>query len=128
VLKKFFSPEKSVFTGGAAGDLRVAAVKDVSEDRPFCATRRRQRSVRIPFRRQVLRSGQHLRSHGRTALSGSGRRRRRYLPWHGAQYSVETGAVLKGPATKGVASYELEVRGEDLYLKKASGAAPSQQK
>ena len=37
-------------------------------------------------------------------------------PWHGAVYNFKTGAVLNGPAPRGVASYAVRVRGSDVEV------------
>lgn len=37
-------------------------------------------------------------------------------PWHGAQYNVKTGAVLSPPAPKGVKSFPVRVRGNDVEV------------
>jgi nitrite reductase (NADH) small subunit len=36
-------------------------------------------------------------------------------PWHGWQYDVTTGKVVMNPAV-GVATYALEVRGDDVWI------------
>jgi len=37
-------------------------------------------------------------------------------PWHGAQYDLETGNVLRPPAPRGVASYRVVVEGDQIKL------------
>ena len=37
-------------------------------------------------------------------------------PWHGATYDVTTGAVLSAPADEGVASYKVQIDGDDIKL------------
>ncbi len=37
-------------------------------------------------------------------------------PWHGAQFNVETGEVLRPPAATGVKSYPVRVEGEDVWI------------
>jgi nitrite reductase/ring-hydroxylating ferredoxin subunit len=37
-------------------------------------------------------------------------------PWHGAIYSIKTGAVLGPPAPRGVASYAVRVQGSDVEV------------
>lgn len=37
-------------------------------------------------------------------------------PWHGSKFNVATGAVVNGPATMPVATYPVEVRGEDIFV------------
>jgi nitrite reductase/ring-hydroxylating ferredoxin subunit len=37
-------------------------------------------------------------------------------PWHGAVYSIKTGAVLGPPAPRGVASYAVRVEGSDVLV------------
>ena len=41
-------------------------------------------------------------------------------PWHGTQYNVCTGAVLRGPATEPVKTYRVIVEGEIGRVKKES--------
>lgn len=37
-------------------------------------------------------------------------------PWHGSQFTIETGAVVHGPAQKAVKTYPVEIRGDDVYV------------
>jgi nitrite reductase/ring-hydroxylating ferredoxin subunit len=37
-------------------------------------------------------------------------------PWHGARFRIPTGEVLSPPATQGVASYSVRVRGEEVEI------------
>ena len=37
-------------------------------------------------------------------------------PWHGAVYNLKTGAVLSGPAPRGVASYAVRVDGSAVEV------------
>jgi nitrite reductase/ring-hydroxylating ferredoxin subunit len=37
-------------------------------------------------------------------------------PWHGAQFSVKSGAVEASPAAKGVAKYNVRVQGNDVEV------------
>jgi len=37
-------------------------------------------------------------------------------PWHGAQYAIKTGAVLSPPAPRGVKSFPVRVRGNDVEV------------
>ncbi len=37
-------------------------------------------------------------------------------PWHGAQFNVKTGEVLRPPAATGVKSYPARVEGEDVLI------------
>ncbi len=37
-------------------------------------------------------------------------------PWHGAEFDLKTGNVLREPATRGVPSYKVVVEGEDIKL------------
>jgi nitrite reductase (NADH) small subunit len=37
-------------------------------------------------------------------------------PWHGAVYNVKTGAVLSGPAPRGVASYAVRLQGSAVEV------------
>lgn len=37
-------------------------------------------------------------------------------PWHGARFSVKTGAVLTPPAGEGVAAYPVRVNGSDIEI------------
>jgi nitrite reductase/ring-hydroxylating ferredoxin subunit len=41
-------------------------------------------------------------------------------PWHGAQFNVCTGAVLRGPATESVKTYRVTVEGETGRVGKES--------
>ena len=37
-------------------------------------------------------------------------------PWHGADFDLKTGAVLRPPAQKGVPSYKVVVEGDDIKV------------
>ncbi|MFQ5740823.1 MAG: Rieske (2Fe-2S) protein [Acidobacteriota bacterium] len=38
-------------------------------------------------------------------------------PWHGAQFDLRTGEVLRAPAMEGVATYEVVVEGNDIHIR-----------
>ena len=46
-------------------------------------------------------------------------------PWHGARFDVTTGAVLRPPARRAVASYAVRVSGPDLLLELPAAAEGS---
>jgi 3-phenylpropionate/trans-cinnamate dioxygenase ferredoxin component len=37
-------------------------------------------------------------------------------PWHGAQFNVHTGKVLRGPARQDLQTYPVEIEGEDILI------------
>ena len=37
-------------------------------------------------------------------------------PWHGAQFDLKTGDVLRAPAVQGVGSYPVQVEGDDIKI------------
>jgi 3-phenylpropionate/trans-cinnamate dioxygenase ferredoxin component len=37
-------------------------------------------------------------------------------PWHGSQFNVTSGQVLRGPARRPVATYPVRVQGDDLFV------------
>ncbi len=37
-------------------------------------------------------------------------------PWHGAEFDIKKGSVLKGPAKKPLNTFEVKVEGEDLLV------------
>jgi nitrite reductase (NADH) small subunit len=37
-------------------------------------------------------------------------------PWHGSQFDVTSGQVLKGPARRPVATYPVRARGNDVFV------------
>lgn len=37
-------------------------------------------------------------------------------PWHGAEYNLKTGEVLRPPAEKGVSSYKVHVEGNTIKI------------
>jgi nitrite reductase/ring-hydroxylating ferredoxin subunit len=37
-------------------------------------------------------------------------------PWHGSQFSIENGAVLRGPANNPLRSYSTQLEGETLVV------------
>lgn len=42
-------------------------------------------------------------------------------PWHGSQFNVQTGRVVAGPAKDKIETYEVEVRGGEVYVKEPAG-------
>ncbi len=44
-------------------------------------------------------------------------------PWHGSQFSVKTGELVRGPAIDPVNKYEVIVRGEDVLVNVARRGA-----
>ena len=39
-----------------------------------------------------------------------------FCPWHGAQFDVTTGSHLSPPASRGVASYKVQVIGDEIQV------------
>jgi len=37
-------------------------------------------------------------------------------PWHGAQFNVHTGKVLRGPARQDLQTYPVQIEGEDILI------------
>lgn len=37
-------------------------------------------------------------------------------PWHGSQFDVTSGQVIKGPAARPVATYPVRVQGDDVFV------------
>ena len=37
-------------------------------------------------------------------------------PWHGSQFDVTTGVVKAGPADRSIATYRVEVKGDEIRL------------
>jgi 3-phenylpropionate/trans-cinnamate dioxygenase ferredoxin subunit len=37
-------------------------------------------------------------------------------PWHGAQFNVHTGKVLRGPARQDIQTYVVQIEGEDILV------------
>jgi 3-phenylpropionate/trans-cinnamate dioxygenase ferredoxin component len=37
-------------------------------------------------------------------------------PWHGSQFDVTSGQVLRGPARRPVATYPVRVQGDDVFV------------
>jgi nitrite reductase/ring-hydroxylating ferredoxin subunit len=37
-------------------------------------------------------------------------------PWHGSQFDVTSGQVIKGPARRPVATYPVRVQGDDVFV------------
>ena len=37
-------------------------------------------------------------------------------PWHGSQFDVTSGQVIKGPARRPVAAYPVRVQGDDVFV------------
>jgi nitrite reductase/ring-hydroxylating ferredoxin subunit len=38
-------------------------------------------------------------------------------PWHGAMFDLKTGRVLRPPASEDIKSYEVTIKGEDVFIK-----------
>ncbi len=37
-------------------------------------------------------------------------------PWHGAQFNLTNGAVLRGPATKPLTQYPVKMQGDEIWV------------
>ena len=42
-------------------------------------------------------------------------------PWHGAQFDVHTGKVLRGPARQNIQTYAVQIEGEDILVSLPEG-------
>jgi nitrite reductase/ring-hydroxylating ferredoxin subunit len=38
-------------------------------------------------------------------------------PWHGSNFDVYTGRVVAGPAEQKISTYEIDVRGNEVYVR-----------
>jgi len=124
VLKKFLcSGECDCVGGGPSGDVRVAAVKDVPEDKGLCAEAGGQELAVFRHKGKFYALANACAHMGGPLCQGKVADGQVTCPWHGARFDVTNGDVLAGPAKRGVASFELEVRGEDLFLKGGDPAA-----
>jgi 3-phenylpropionate/trans-cinnamate dioxygenase ferredoxin component len=38
-------------------------------------------------------------------------------PWHGAQFDVRTGKVLRGPARQDILTYPVKIEGQEIFIR-----------
>ena len=103
---------------GAEGDIRVAAVKDIAADRPFCAKAGGKELAVFKSEGKYYALANACSHAGGPLCQGLIEGGEVVCPWHGSKFRIKSGEVVHGPAVKGVDTFELEVRGDDLYLKK----------
>ena len=122
ILRRFVgAPECDC--GATGTDVRVAAVKDVPADKPLCVTVGGKEMAVCRLGDKFYALDNFCAHMGGPLCQGRVDDGVVTCPWHGAKYRVENGEVVSGPAKKGVGSQELEVRGEDLFLKAAQTVA-----
>jgi len=121
LFKRLSAAGRSARAGSCCGSqcsVRLMAAKDVPEGRGVCAE---ADGLKLAVFRQgekffaLANSCSHL---GGPLCKGEVAEGSVKCPWHGAKFSLTSGEVVGGPAKTGVTSFELEVRGEDLYVKK----------
>ncbi len=117
VLKKISRPGDRGPAGGAS-DLRVAAVKDVTEDKPYCAKVGGKDLAVFKSEGKYYALANACSHAGGPLCQGRIEGGAVVCPWHGSKFSLKSGEAVHGPAVEGVDAFELEVRGDDLYLKK----------
>lgn len=96
--------------------IRVASTKDVSEDKPLCAMAGEKKLAIFSVKGKFFAIDNLCTHAGGPLCEGSVTDGTVTCPWHGSEFNVETGEVVKGPAKTAVAMYPTEIRGEDLFV------------
>lgn len=96
--------------------IRVAAVKDVREGAALCV-KADEKALALFLVNGAWRAIDNACPHaGGPLCEGEVADGVVTCPWHGSQFTIETGAIVHGPAKTGVKSYPVEVRGDDVYV------------
>lgn len=105
--------------------VRVASTDDLKEGEPFCATANGKALALFRAGDKFYATDNACPHAGGPLCEGALHNGLVTCPWHGSQFKIETGEVVKGPSKTGVASYPVEVRGREVFvtLGRAAGAA-----
>jgi nitrite reductase/ring-hydroxylating ferredoxin subunit len=96
--------------------IRVAATKDIVEGAPFCAKAGDKAFALFKTPAGYVAIDNLCPHAGGPLCEGAVKDGTITCPWHGSKFNIETGAIVNGPATMPVATYPVEVRGEDIFV------------
>lgn len=105
--------------------LKVCAVSEVTEGKPFCAQVSGQKLAIFRIGPSFYALDNLCTHQGGPICEGPTQDGRVTCPWHGSEFDVKTGQVINGPAKLGPRTYPLEVRGQYIYLKKGVALRPA---
>ena len=105
--------------------VRVAATGDVKEGHPFCVTANGKALALFRVGNEFFALDNTCPHAGGPLCEGTLKDGLVACPWHGSKFKIETGEVVQGPSKTGVASYPVEVRGNDVFITfgRAAGSA-----
>jgi nitrite reductase/ring-hydroxylating ferredoxin subunit len=98
------------------GAIRVASKNDLKEGAPLCISIEGKALALFQADGKFYATDNACAHAGGPLCEGSIKDGVVTCPWHGSQYKLETGEVLRGPAKKGVQAYPVEIHGDDLYV------------
>lgn len=96
--------------------VRVASVNDVKESASLCVSANGKALALFRVDGNVYAVDNACPHAGGPLCEGPVKGDVVTCPWHGSQFNVKTGKVMQGPAQVDVASYPVEIRGEDVYV------------
>ena len=115
-LKRLIGHFFSKPTTGGGKSTRVASVQDLSEGKPFCADVGGKEIAIFKIGEKYHAIDNVCPHLGGPLCKGPIANGVVTCPWHGSDFKIETGALLKGPAKTGVKTYPVEIRGNDVYV------------
>lgn len=96
--------------------VRVAALKDIGENAPFCASAGGVAVAIFKVQGKIYAIANTCSHAGGPLCEGEAKDSVVTCPWHGSKFNVQTGAVVNGPATTAVKSYPVEIRNDDVFV------------
>lgn len=96
--------------------VRVASVGDISGERPVCADADGKELAIFRRGGRYLALASSCTHKGGPLCEGRVRDGVVICPWHNSGFKIDTGEAVEGPATVGVATYAVEVHGDNLYV------------
>ena len=97
--------------------LKIAKTKDVPPGQAAAFTIEGQKIALFNVEGTYYAIGDTCTHRGGPLSEGDVQGTRVTCPWHGADFDLQTGAVLGPPAQKGVPSYKVVVEGDDIKWK-----------
>jgi nitrite reductase/ring-hydroxylating ferredoxin subunit len=97
--------------------VRVASVKDIKEGKSWCADVHGKEVAIFKLHGNYFALDNTCPHMGGPLCKGGIKDGVITCPWHGSQFEIETGALMRGPAKSDAHSYAVEVRGNDIYIK-----------
>lgn len=98
------------------GAVRVASKDDLKEGEPFCAKANGKALALFLADGKIYATDNTCPHAGGPLCEGLVKDGVVTCPWHGSQFKIDSGEVVHGPAKTNVASYPVEIIGDDVYV------------